>query len=988
MQVQGGTSAVTAFVQQGSQMLGVLGPIGAAAGAVLAVVGGLAGAWLKSGEEAEKNADVLKEVLSPAFLQAKDDIDEYIKALGGASEAQRRFVGASAGVSAGAIASAAGAAGSGLIEGRIGQYRQALLAQVPLLPAGMDLNDEGSILSASRAQASKRGALAEQRVGDLTGRLRQAIDAGDADAVARVIDESGLLQGADEQTFKLAGALQQDAKEVAARKALKAAAQYGPDYERPVGLGTNTPYANDNLAASIGKWEPKPGEAARDYVIEGNRKAEGAARQLKARTEQGQRLLQQLTLQADAEKRVADATELGTAAVKRAQIANEEERKLLEAARLLKGDDLELAKEKIHAIAEQECKQLDLNEAQKRGVNAGMWETSGGSFRSAERESMESYEKYARDQTNGIGEGQGKQARAYADVQRDILIQPWKDLSSEVSSITQSMFDDLLTRGKISMSSLADGVGDLLKNTITGTAANLVTLPINTAISSIATKTIDGNQDFTQVASQFGKDHPYLASGALGATGGYIAGSLYGQLTGKQDTYASTGGAVGGALGAVAGTALFGPAGGIVGGLLGSAGGSFLGGLFGGGKMGNDASNQDYWTSKGKITWSDSSYSPENRAITSGLGGQLAALQESLGGLGASFDNIGIKLSAGNKSGIRVNGKEFANQEEALPYAIRQLLDASGGLSGSQQTALAHTKGRSAQEVLSDVAFAKEFDKLTFKGTEFEGALRDLNERFDETGRRTKELGLDEQVLAETRAKAVERLQTEKNRQDRDLDVSVLNAIEGDGLQSAVRSLDNGFAQLIDRMTDAGYSSTSLAAAEAARVRQQNDLVKQYDDQAKGLQSQLEQQVRGVGSFYDGLIDPLKAVANDNAALNPMARISAAQRQYETDLAGFQSGDLQATQRLASSSQGFLNLSSQYLGTGGQAAEIARRVRSELESAAGSLERQKVDTLATLPQVQRETVASQTAVLVSESQRTRDVLERILREFGNLRRIA
>lgn len=53
VQVQGGTSAITAFTQQGTQMLGVFGAWGAIAGAVLAVGAPLIASFLQSGEEAE-----------------------------------------------------------------------------------------------------------------------------------------------------------------------------------------------------------------------------------------------------------------------------------------------------------------------------------------------------------------------------------------------------------------------------------------------------------------------------------------------------------------------------------------------------------------------------------------------------------------------------------------------------------------------------------------------------------------------------------------------------------------------------------------------------------------------------------------------------------------------------------------------------------------------------------------------------------------------
>lgn len=60
VQIQGGTSAMTAITQQGSQLLGVLGPFGAIAGAAFAVMAPLAAAFMASGEEAEKFSDRMK----------------------------------------------------------------------------------------------------------------------------------------------------------------------------------------------------------------------------------------------------------------------------------------------------------------------------------------------------------------------------------------------------------------------------------------------------------------------------------------------------------------------------------------------------------------------------------------------------------------------------------------------------------------------------------------------------------------------------------------------------------------------------------------------------------------------------------------------------------------------------------------------------------------------------------------------------------------
>ena len=62
VQVQGGTSVLTAFVQQGSQIAGAFGPWGAAIGAAGAVVGGLIGYLAKTGEASKEVKDRLAEL--------------------------------------------------------------------------------------------------------------------------------------------------------------------------------------------------------------------------------------------------------------------------------------------------------------------------------------------------------------------------------------------------------------------------------------------------------------------------------------------------------------------------------------------------------------------------------------------------------------------------------------------------------------------------------------------------------------------------------------------------------------------------------------------------------------------------------------------------------------------------------------------------------------------------------------------------------------
>lgn len=68
VQVSGGTSALQAFGQQGSQLLGIFGPFGAVLGAVVAIVAAFGNAFMKSRDQAKSFSEEIDE-LSETFTE-------------------------------------------------------------------------------------------------------------------------------------------------------------------------------------------------------------------------------------------------------------------------------------------------------------------------------------------------------------------------------------------------------------------------------------------------------------------------------------------------------------------------------------------------------------------------------------------------------------------------------------------------------------------------------------------------------------------------------------------------------------------------------------------------------------------------------------------------------------------------------------------------------------------------------------------------------
>ncbi|MBN9890122.1 hypothetical protein [Salipiger abyssi] len=88
VQIQGGTSAITAMTQQGSQLLGVMGPWGAIAGAVLAVGAPLAASFLSQADGAEEAKEKLE-----GFYEALDAYSSFAERASATTEDLREEFG-------------------------------------------------------------------------------------------------------------------------------------------------------------------------------------------------------------------------------------------------------------------------------------------------------------------------------------------------------------------------------------------------------------------------------------------------------------------------------------------------------------------------------------------------------------------------------------------------------------------------------------------------------------------------------------------------------------------------------------------------------------------------------------------------------------------------------------------------------------------------------------------------------------------------------
>lgn len=169
VQLQSGTPVLTAFVQQGSQIAGAFGPVGAIIGTVGSLVAVAAGALLGFNRTAADSGPVLEAVVK-GFGAARDEADRYAKALEGATSAQRAFAEAAAARDLGNA--------RGNVAGATGEVVQAVIDKF-------------------RADNPGRYSELRPKVRELSASLRAAITSGKVDDVQRILNDSGILDTPD-----------------------------------------------------------------------------------------------------------------------------------------------------------------------------------------------------------------------------------------------------------------------------------------------------------------------------------------------------------------------------------------------------------------------------------------------------------------------------------------------------------------------------------------------------------------------------------------------------------------------------------------------------------------------------------------------------------------------------------------------------------------------------------------------------------------------
>lgn len=704
VQFQSGTSAAIIFAQQGPQIAGAFGPVGA-------IIGALAGVTV---------------VAASAFLGFGKNVDEA-KAATEAMEAATKSL----------DGTIAGSAGS--VEDLARKYR--VLGEemriIERLELGKTIRESEAALSAIRDQiasavqeASDSGQLALLRQSEALARL----DPG-ATRNAGVVQLQRFLEGLETALAESAqGGLTQFADQIdrlatslpdAGSDARGLADSFIAPAENAIKLSTAIKQARTALDALAGK-----STSGTDPFVDQAKAAEQAEKAVEKATKasakaaaQSDRRQDALAREIENMRRLVAAGAESTAAYEATKTAIEAESKAIAAGLDPKGREARIIAELTARLDEQA-------EARRRNTRA---------LDDATKASEKFYEDAAKriDQMF-VGEGTNDN-RDVENLQRN--------LQTNVASAIDRGFED----GFGSVGDLVGQFGSLLKSTvataladslITESVAKSIKAGIDAPLSAIA-PSLAGTQAGNVAVGN-------AAAGAAGAAfGGYAIGQ---QFAGNR------------ALGTLGGAASGAGIGYVVGGPIGAGIGAGIGGIagfIGSGQTGGTRNNNfDTTIDLATGTTSGGGLKPDagNVSNVQAVATDIQTLRQGVRAFGVILADARLTIQSGNRSGLTLDGEKFGSLADLNAAALRKALEGATGLSGGQQTALRNSTAKDAAGLLTDLGIPEALDALRRPLTVFEQATKDLATVFVEANDNAERLGLSTRGLAEAQAREQQRL--------------------------------------------------------------------------------------------------------------------------------------------------------------------------------------------------------------------------------------
>ena len=786
VQFQNGTSAAIIFAQQGPQILGAFGPVGATIGALAGVTAVAAGAMLGYGREvdtAKAASDALETAthgLGGTIAGSADSVADLTGKYRALSDEMRTIERLSLGK-------------------KIRENEEALVSIRDQIAASVQAaKDSGqlALLQQSEALAKlDKGAVRDPG----TAQLQQFLEGLDT-ALSRSA-KGGLTEFAD-QVDRLVTGLPEagsDARKLAdsfiapAEGAIKAAnsikqAQAALDglAGKPIDSKGGDPFAGfkdapkelervrediqrglDSIAATvvekkrvvdremaetfaaITKQRSVPGadqhlldeveaQAKKLHAARLSRIDEEAAKEAEAERKRGESARKRtdaIAREIEQNQRLIDAGKQGADAYEAMRRVIEAENKAIAAGLDPKGREAAILAEQTRALDEQ-------SEARKRNARAveeqvkaveDFYKRGGGQVDSLFDAADAAAKEAERDRL-------AEQERSVENLQRN--------LQTNVASALERGFED----GFGSVGDLVDQFGSLLKSTVaTALADQLVTKAFAEGISgALGTKLSEAIPSLAGT----GAGEATVGGAATAGLGAALGGYAIGQSTGDRRLGALGGAAAGAAAGTMVAPGWGTAAGAVIGGIAGFIGG----GATGGERNNNFQAGFDPLTGL-PVEFQNTKPDPQNQSAVASVLAELATLREGLRATGVAFGDIGdLVIQAGNRTGLTLNGEKYGSQSALTEAALRQLLTGAEGLTADQQTVLEHSKATTAQGLLTDLSIPEQLQNLRQPMSNFATGLKDLTRVYVEANDNATRLKLSTDGLAEAEARDRQKL--------------------------------------------------------------------------------------------------------------------------------------------------------------------------------------------------------------------------------------
>jgi len=522
------------------------------------------------------------------------------------------------------------------------------------------------------------------------------------------------------------------------------------------------------------------------------------------------------------------------------------------------------------------------------------------------------------------------------------------------------------------------------------------------------------------------------ASGtAMGALG--VAGGLYGIYSGVQ-----TGGArgwaqgAGGAAGVVGGLGTLASAGGAVGGMLGGASGALAAlGPYGlaaaavlaiasqflpGQKPSNREGNATVDLLSGGLSIAGQTggkFSAENRDAAQGIASSISDIAASLrAATGVGQTPYAFTVGVGDRDGIYLRdagakqqfSRDEAGSQALIQAATSQILTSMRAAFSENVSTVVDASGGDLQRTLENLGWLRNIyepmQRVATVADQFAAAVAATRAPFDEAIAKARTLGLEVNVLSQRQAEAVTKLYEARAANDRDMftgfDVRFRRAAGMDqdaALMEFNAATDREWRSLVEGLQSQGYTDSEIADRtryfENVQAQERLAIIRQFGQEAVAAEQQAandrlraSQQAAGV---VQSLADYARSLgAGDMSPYSLQDRFGSAQRNFDSIFQSAMGGDAASLRQYQGASQEYLSLARDLYGSTGGYVDAFNRVQNGL----GAIGNVGADTLTA--SFQAEIVQDQTVTLVNALAQVQAEVAALRREQAqaNLRQAA